>query len=187
MVQQATVQKNDGRLRFLKKIFSESVADSEVNRSIRFLVEDYTAANRIAADLSSHSKWIPYSFLVDRLKKISDEMRGHAEIFRAKIIELGGQVSSATGGHTSGQTSTESQEAHELDHNGHKDHQLDVPHGENVKRLVMDMEEHSARCEALMHQRNLIDDASIAKLLNVVIVDMQRQKEELTDIIMRIS
>ena len=170
-VRGTTIRKDDNRSKFFTRIFGNSAANGELKRSIEFLAEDYAAANKIAANLSSHSKWIPYPFLVDHLKKISDEMRGHAEIFRAKIIELGGQVP---------QSGLESRLEMGKNRSGDDLHQ-------NVKRLVMDMEEHSARCETLMHQKNIVHDAGGEKLLNAVIVDMQRQKDELMDIVMRIS
>jgi len=187
MVHRSTVKNNDGRLGFLKRIFSEPILDGGFERRIQSLAEDFVAANKIAASLTYHSKWIPYPFLVEHIKKISDEMSGQAEIFREKIIELGGQIPTAIGRHVSSRTDSGNRGSHEFNQDGHGDHRSDVPHVENVKRLVMDMEEHAARCEALMHQRNLTDDPAIEKLLSAVIVDMQRQKEELTDIVMRIS
>jgi hypothetical protein len=171
MVQQTSIQKNDNRVRFFKRIFKDSTINGELKRNTEFLVEDYTAANKIAANLSSSSKWIPYPFLVDHIKKIADEMRVQGEIFREKIIELGGQVP---------QVNLESREASERNHSGEEVRQ-------NIRRLIMDMEEHSTRCDTLMHQKNMIADAGVVNLLNAVIVDMQRQKDELIDIVMRIS
>lgn len=171
MVQQTSIRKNDHRVGFFERIFKDSTLSREQKRSIEFLAEDCAAANKIAANLSSHSKWIPYPFLVDRVKSISDEMRSQAEIFRTKIIELSGQGA---------QINLEGREVSERNHSAED-------FRENVRRLVEDMEEHSTRCDTLMHQKNMITDADVLKLLNVVIVDMQRQKEELTDIVMRIS
>ncbi len=171
MVQQTSVQKDNNRAGFFKRIFTDSAAKGEEKREIVFLLEDYMTANKIASNLSSHSKWIPYPFLVDHVKKISDEMRGQAEIFRQKIIELGGQVS---------QINLESREVSRRDNSGEGLRQ-------NIKSLVMDMEEHSTACDALMRQRNMLADSGVVNLLSAVILDMQRQKDELTDIVMRIS
>ena len=171
MVQQTTIRKNNEGLAFLERIFGNSAVNGEVKRSIGFLRDDYAAAMKIAGNLYSHAKWIPYPFLVDRIKRISDEVKLHAEIFRAKIIELGGQIPQAT---------LESRDASKSNYDGHA-------FGQNVKRLVADMEEHSDQCETLLHQKNMVIDVQVVELLNAVIVDMQRQKDELTDIIMRIS
>ncbi len=171
MVQQTSIQKNDNQVGFFRRIFKDSTVNGELRRSIEFLLEDYTAANKIAANLSSRSKWIPYPFLVDHTKKIADEMRVQGEIFREKIIELGGQVP---------QVNLENREFSERNNSGEEVRQ-------NIRRLIMDMEEHSTRCDTLIHQKNMITESSVAKLLNAVIVDMQRQKDELIDIIMRIS
>ncbi len=185
MVQQTTIRQSKNSPAFFNRVFGEWTKNREGRRSIAFLSEDYTAAMKLAAELTSHSKWIPYPFLVDHLKKISDELRGHAEIFRAKIIELGGQIVPERT--TSAGIASDSRPSSEKAQAGHDRHGLGISQGGNAKKLVADMEEHSARCEALMHQKNLVSDTDIVILLHTIVVDMQRQEDELIDIIMKVS
>ncbi len=164
MLQQTTVHKNLRRFGLLNTFFQDSTEKRELNKDIKFLSDDYTALVKIAANLSSHVKWIPYPFLLNRIKKIAEEIRALGEILRAKISELGGQVPQVT---------TENRDVREF--------------RQNVKRLVEDMEEHAALCETLTHQKNLIRDAGVIRVIDSVTLDMQRQKDELLDIVMRLS
>ena len=164
MLQQTLVDKNVRRFGLLSRFFQDSTEKRELNRDIKFLGDDYTAIVKIAANLSSHVKWIPYPFLLNRIKKIAEELRALGEVLRYKMSELGGQVA---------QVSAESRELHDF--------------RQNVKRLVGDMEEHAALCEALVHQKNLIKDPGVLKVVDAVARDMQKQKDELLDIVMRVS
>jgi len=164
MIQQTVVPEVESGLDFLGEFFKGSDEKAGRKKIIEFLSDDYSAAVRIAANLSSHSKWIPYQFLLNRLKRIADEVRTQADIFRAELAELGGQIP---------QVSMENRDLLEF--------------RQNVKRLVTDVEEHSSRCETLMHQKNVVRDEGVLRLIDAVIVDMQRQKDELIDIVMRLS
>lgn len=164
MLQQTTVEKTGRRVNFFNSLFQDSTEKRELNRDIKFLSGDYAALVKIAANLSSHVKWIPYPFLLNRIKKIAEEIRALGEVLRAKINELGGQVP---------QVASENHEVQES--------------RQNVKRLVKDMEEHSARCEILVHQKNSVRDANVMKVIDAIVLDMQRQKDELLDIVMRLS
>jgi hypothetical protein len=164
MLQQMTAERRHHNLSFLDSL-SAGVSDKKEGRKIlNYLSEDYAAAIRIAGNLSSHAKWIPYPFLVNRLKKIADEMRAQAEIIRVKVAELGGAVPQAN-----------------------VDIREDVEFRQNVRRLVKDMEEHAAMSEAFIHQRNNIRDEGVIKLIDSISLEMQKQKEELLDIVMRLS
>ncbi|MCL4512034.1 MAG: hypothetical protein M1470_13330 [Bacteroidetes bacterium] len=164
MLQQTTVEKAEKRFGFLDNLFEDSNGKGELKKDTDFLSDDYAAAIRIAANLSSNAKWIPYPFLQNRIRKIADEMRTQSELFRSKISELGGQLP---------QVAVDNRDLLEF--------------RQNVKRLVKDMEEHAAQSEALTHQKNKITDESVKELISAVIVDMQRQKDELIDIVMRLS
>lgn len=181
MVHQTTIQRAGNRLKFLDDLFGDEGKGSELRRDTEFLINDYAGFTNIAADLSSHSKWIPYSFLIDRIKKIADEIRGFADLLRGKIVELGGQIpSDALRSFVTRDDAGDG--SRELQHRTSYDLLK-----QDIKRLLSDVGEHSSRCELLQHQRNLISDAGVAKLLGLIIVDMQRQKNELIDIVMRIS
>ncbi|MCL4539882.1 MAG: hypothetical protein M1378_09870 [Bacteroidetes bacterium] len=164
MLQQTTVSKGAKRFGWLDGVFHDTSEKKEIACDIAFLCDDYAAAVRIAANLSSHSRWIPYPFLSTRLKKIAEEMRAQAEALRIKIAELDGQLP---------QVSMENRDLMEF--------------RQNVKRLVGDMEEHASRTEIMMHQRNQIKDPDVIRLIDALVLDMQRQKEELLDIVMRLS
>lgn len=181
MVHQTTIQRAGNRLKFLDDLFGDRGKGPELKKDTGFLVNDYVGFTNLAADLSSHSKWIPYPFLIDRTKKIADEIRGFADLLRGKIAELDGQIPSDALRSSSTQ-----------DHSGNDSRELQHRTSydllkQDIKRLLSDVGEHSSRCELLQHQRNLIGDAGVAKLLGLIIVDMQRQKNELIDIVMRIS
>ncbi|MCL5266804.1 MAG: hypothetical protein M1469_01725 [Bacteroidetes bacterium] len=164
MLQHTTVSKADKRFGWFDGLFGDTSEKKEIARDIDLLCNDYAAAVRIAANLSSHSKWIPYPFLSNRLKGIAEEIRSQAEALRAKIAELNGQLPPV---------SVENRDV--------------LGFRQNVKRLVHDMEEHASRTEILMHQRNRMENPDIIRLIDALILDMQRQKEELLNIVMRLS
>lgn len=164
MLQQRAAEKSHDKLAFLSGLSAGHVDRKEKQKMIKYLGDDYLAFLRIAANLSSHSKWIPYPFLTNRLKKIADEMRAQAETIRAKLVQLGGAVPQAT-------TNTREE----------------VEFRQNVNRLVKDMEEHATRSEVLIHQKNNIRDSEVIKMMEAVAVQMQKQKDELMDIVMRLS
>jgi predicted translin family RNA/ssDNA-binding protein len=164
MPQQTATVKSHRKFSFLDSFSVGHAGRIEQEKDVKYLEEDYSAALKLAANLSSHVKWIPYPFLVNRLRKVADDVRSQAEVMRTKIVELGGTVP---------QVNIESRE--------------DVEFRENVKRLVRDMEEYSSRSEALVHQRNNIRDAGVLKLVETIASEMQSQKDELMDIVMRLS
>lgn len=179
MVQGTTIQKTGRRFGFLDGLFGSLNDGAELRKDIGFLVNDYIAFSSIAANLVSHSRWIPYPFIIERAKKIADELRNLAEVLRSKINELGGQIppdalKSTTAHDDTNVHGSQNQRGHDL-------------LKQNIKRLVADMEEHSSLYETLHHQRNLITDVGVVKLIGKMIVDMQRQKDELIDIVMKIS
>ena len=176
MVQQTAVLKNGRLSTFWDGLFGGNEDSIEAKKDIEFLTRDYIDFTGLASNLSSHSKWIPYPFLIDRIKRIADEVRAFAELSRAKVSELGGQIPPVTNAdpaiHRPGEI--------------HPQTNYDLL-GQNIKRLVHDMESHSVLCESLQHQRNLIKDRGVADLINRIFVDMQKQEDELLDVVMKIS
>jgi hypothetical protein len=164
MLQQTATDRTHSKLSFLDRFSVGYAGRREQEKDVKYLEEDYAAALRLAANLSSHAKWIPYPFLVNRLRKIADDVRAQAEAMRTKIVELGGTVP---------QVNIDSRE--------------DAEFRENVKRLVKDMEEHASMGEALVHQRNNIRDAGVLNLVGTIASEMRIQKDELMDIVMRVS
>lgn len=164
MLQQTAVENKTHKSGLLSGLSTGLIDKKEHKKILEYLGEDYVAAFSIAANLSSHGKWIPYPFLTDRLKKLADQMRAQGELFRAKLTLLGGTVPQLT---------TENRE--------------DVGFRQNVKRLVRDMEEHASRTETLIHQRNNIRDESVVGLIDTIVSEMQKQKDDLLDIVMRLS
>lgn len=164
MLQQNVAEKSHHRLAFLESLSASQTDKREHEKILSLLSDDYSAAVRLAANLSSHSKWIPYPFLLNRLKDIADGVRGQAELIRGAIVRLGGTIP---------QVASETRD--------------DVDFRQNIKRLVGDMEAHASRSELLVHQKNSIRDATVAALLGSVASDMQNQRQELLDIVMRLS
>jgi hypothetical protein len=181
MVQSTTIQKTARRFKFLDSLSGSRGDRSELRKDVDFLEQDYVAFMNLAGSLSSHSKWIPYTFMIERAKKIAEELRDFAYIFRMKIIELDGQIPL-----DASMSSMTHDDSDNLVSGSRSPKGYDLLK-QNIKRLVKDMEEHSSCCEVLHHQRNLIADASLAKLIDLIIVEMQRQKDELLDIVMKIS
>ena len=164
MLQQNVAEKSHHRLAFLDSLSASHADRKEHERILSFLSEDYSATMKIAANLSSHSKWIPYPFLLNRLKNVADGVRAEAELIRGAIARLGGTVPQATA-----------------------ENREDVGFRQSIKRLVGDMEAHSSRSEIILHQKNSIRDASVAMLLGSVASEMLKQREELLEIVMRLS
>lgn len=164
MLQQTAAEKSHHGRTFLEGLSAGQTDRREHQKVLNYMSEDYSTAMRVAANLSSHGKWIPYPFLTNRLKAMADEVREQAEVFRVGLVRLGGTVPQVTA-----------------------DDREDVDFRQNVKRLVHDMEEHGSLSEILIHQKNDIRDQSVIKLLESVISVMQREKDELLDIVMRLS
>ncbi len=164
MLQKTAAGKSHQRLSILDHLSAGFPQKRELEKDLDYLKSDYSALLETAANLSSHSRWIPYHFLIDRLKKIADEVRSQAELVRMKIVELGGNVP---------QVNIDTRE--------------EVEFRQNVRRLVGDMEEHAAVSEALVHQKNNINDPGILQLVVVIASRMQGQRDELMDTVMRLS
>ena len=92
VVQQAMTEKSTKRFGFIGALVSGGADNRERAKTAEFLGEDYAAAIKVATNLSWHSRWIPYAFLANRIKKLADEIRSQTELLRVRIVELGGQV-----------------------------------------------------------------------------------------------
>ncbi len=165
MAIQTLVEKEKGSHGFIADHFgNRNLPDKDLKAAIGYLCDDYAAAIRIASNLGSHSRWIPYPFLSNRLKKIAEEVRNQVELFRAEIVSLGAQPP---------QVEVREREI--------------LAFRENIKRLVHDVDDHETLAEQLVHQRNKTTLQEVVDLLAAVVLDMERQKDELTDIVMRLS
>ncbi len=159
-----TVERGSFRRSVMSVGSTTAASRKDLDLILNFLSQDYSAAVKVASNLGSHSRWIPYPFLSNRLKKIAEEVRTQAELFRAEIVILGGQAP---------QVEVEEREPLEF--------------RENIKRLVHDVEVHATLADELAHQKNKTTSENTIHLLNAVIIDMARQKDELMDIVMRLS
>ena len=164
MLQQPKLEKKENRTGILGRLTFRSVESREAEKDLEYLAEDYEAMSRIAANLSSHARWIPYPFLRDRIRSLAEEVRALSELIRANILGLGGKVP---------QVALENRDVLEF--------------RQNVMRLVRDMEEHSNQSEIFVHQKNKIENKDVVKMIGHIILRMQVQKEELMDIVMRLS
>jgi len=164
MLQQPKLEKKENRTGSLGRLTFRSVESREAEKDLEYLAEDYEAMSRIAANLSSHARWIPYPFLRDRIRSLAEEVRALSELIRANILGLGGKVP---------QVALENRDVLEF--------------RQNVMRLVRDMEEHSNQSEIFVHQKNKIENKDVVKMIGHIILRMQVQKEELMDIVMRLS
>jgi hypothetical protein len=194
MVQQTASQKSGRRRQFVADLFESQGDKREKGKEVDFLVKDSAMFMRLAANLSSHSKWIPYPFLVSRLRRIADVLRGFADILRGKILQIGG-ADPVIGGQVSFEGTRSVSDNGDRENAGPdrvEEKELPPSNGwdlskQNVKLLVKDMEAHASCFENLERQRYRIKDPEIARLIELMIPDMQTQKDELIDIIMRIA
>ena len=164
MLQQTTSEKKEKRSGILGRLMMGQSENRETTRDLEYLSEDYEAMSRIAANLSSHSRRIPYPFLQNRIKTLAEEVRALSEMIRSKIMSLGGKLP---------QVAVENRDVLEF--------------RQNIKRLVRDMEEHSSQSETFVHQKNKIENQDVIKMISEIVLRMQVQKDELMDIVMRLS
>lgn len=152
------------KLSFLDFLSDSAFERKEIQRTIKLLQQDYLTTLKISSNLSMHAKWIPYPFLQERVRKISESLRKQSELLREQITKLGGELP---------QFSSE---------------QITwSDHAQNVKRLVQELEHTSQLYETYAHQRNIVEQNQSANLLSALLEDTKKLKEDLTDIVMRLS
>ncbi|MGC8594591.1 MAG: hypothetical protein ACP5MI_03195 [Candidatus Kryptoniota bacterium] len=145
--------------------FSESAFKKrEIQRTVKLLQQDYLTALKISSNLSMHVKWIPYPFLQERVRKISESLRKQSELLREQITKLGGELP---------QFSSEQPTLYD--------------HRQNVKKLVQELENLSELYETYAHQRNIVEQSESAQVLSTLLDNTGKLKEDLTDIVMRLS
>jgi|GEM_PF-5983885 hypothetical protein len=157
-------QNQEKKMSFLDFLSDSAFKRREIQKTIKLLQMDYLTTLRISSNLSVHAKWIPYPFLQERVRKISESLRKQSELLREQIIKLGGELPPLS-----------SEQISLSDHR------------QNVKKLVQELENTSKLYETYAHQRNIVEQNESSHLLSILLDNTKKIKEELTDIVMRLS
>ncbi len=156
--------KRKGISEILKSLFMPYLSEKE--ELIKILSDDYSKEIAIAKMMDEHAEMIPFDFLKERLKKIAQEEKAHAEKLKHKIIELGGSVNPTLKIYDVKSVSIHSEKG--------------------FRKLIADLEFDKEIYEDYIAQINKIGDDDIKKLLREIAEDESRHKDVLTDIVMRL-
>jgi len=163
MVMEAQARKK-GFTEILKSLFMPYFSEKE--ELVKILNENYSKEIAIAKMLEEHSEMIPFDFLRERLKKVAEEERKHAERLRQKIIELGGSVNPSP---KIFDVKTET-----------------IHNQKGFRKLVADLEFDKEIYENYIAQINKVENEEIKKLLREIVEDEEKHKDILMDIVMRL-
>jgi bacterioferritin len=160
------IEKSGGKsfIDIVRKFFSPVVSGRE--EILSMLIGDYSKEIAIAKQMDEHSQIIPYDFLRERLKRIASEERRHAEMLKKKIVELGGQV-----------------QVYAYDYRFKSE---TIHSSRGFRRLISDLEFDREIYEDYIAQLNRVEDEDIRALLERIVIDEIRHKDELTDLVMRL-
>ncbi len=139
---------------------------SETDELIKILNEDYSKEIALAHMIDEHAEIIPFDFLREKLKKIAEEERKHAEKLRQKIAELGGTVNP-------------SPKIFEIKTSS-------IHNEKGFRKLVADLEFDKEIYEDYIAQINRIENEDVKKLLREIVEDEMRHKDVLMDVVMRL-
>lgn len=158
------VETKKGFVEILRNLFMPYFSERE--ELLKILSENYSKEITIAKMMDEHAEIIPFDFLKDKLKKIAEEERKHAEKFKQKIAELGGSVNPSAKIY---------------------DVKTGSIHNEKgFRKLVADLEFDKEIYEDYISQINRIENEDVKKLLREIVEDEVRHKDVLMDIVMRL-
>ncbi len=139
---------------------------SEKEELLKILNDDYSKELTIAKMMDEHAEMIPFDFLKEKLKKLAEEERTHAEKLKQKIIEIGGTVNP-------------SPKIYDI-------RASSIHNERGFRKLVADLELDKEIYEDYIAQINRIENEDIKKLLREIVEDEVRHKDVLMDIVMRL-
>lgn len=158
------VEAKKGFVEILKNLFIPYLSEKE--ELLKILNENYSKEISIAKMMDEHAEMIPFDFLKDKLKKVAEEERKHAEKLKQKIIELGGNVKP-------------SPKIYDI--------KVESIHNEKgFRKLVADLEFDKEIYEDYISQINRIENEDVKKLLREIVEDEAKHKDVLMDIVMRL-
>lgn len=153
-----------GLRKILKDLFMPYLSEKE--KLIEILNDNYSKELVISKMMEEHSEIIPFDFLKEKLKRLSEEEKTHAEKLKQKIIELGGTVNPKPKIYDIRTSSIHSERG--------------------FRKLIVDLEFDKEIYEDYIAQINKIEDEGIRELLREIIEDEIRHKDILMDIVMRL-
>lgn len=163
MAMEAQVRKK-GFKEILKSLFMPYFAEKE--EIMKILNEDYSKEIALAKMMEEHSEMIPFDFLREKLRKVAEEERLHAEKLKQKIIELGGSVNPLP---------------------RILDVKMETIHDQKgFRKLVADLEFDKEIYESYISQINKVEDDEVKNLLREIVEDEERHKDILMDIVMKL-
>ena len=157
-------ERKKGLIEAIKNLFLPYLSEKE--ELIKILNENYSKEVAIAKMMDEHSEIIPFDFLRERLKRVAEDERRHAEMLRQKIIEFGGSVNPMP---------------------KIFDIKTDSIHTEKgLRKLIADLEFDKEIYEDYISQINKIENNDIRDLLRRIVDDEIRHKDILMDLVMRL-
>jgi bacterioferritin len=157
-------EKRKGLIETLKNLFLPYISERE--ELIKLLNENYSKEVAIAKMMDEHAEMIPFDFLKERLKRVAEEERKHAEMLRQKIAELGGSVNPTP-------------KVFEI--------KTDSIHNEKgFRKLIADLEFDKEIYEDYISQINKIENDDVKNLLRQIVDDELKHKDVLMDLVMRL-
>lgn len=148
----------------LKSLFMPYL--SEADELIKILNEDYSKEMALAHMIDEHAEIIPFDFLREKLKKVAEEERKHAEKLKQKITELGGTVNPSPKAYAIKTSS--------------------IHNEKGFRKLVADLEFDKEIYEDYIAQMNRIGNEDVKKLLREIVEDEMKHKDILMDVVMRL-
>jgi bacterioferritin (cytochrome b1) len=139
---------------------------SEKEELLKILNDNYSKELAIAKMMSEHAEMIPFDFLRERLKKLAEEEKTHAEKLKQKIVELGGAVNPSPKIYEIKTSSIHSEKG--------------------FRKLIADLEFDKEIYEDYIAQINRIENEDVKRLLREIVEDEVRHKDVLMDIVMRL-
>jgi len=156
--------KKRGFTEILKNLFMPYLSEKE--ELLKILSDDYSKEIAIARMMDEHAEMIPFDFLKEKLKKLAEEERKHAEKLKQKISELGGSVNPSPKIYEIKTSSIHSEKG--------------------FRKLIADLEFDKEIYEDYIAQINRIGNDEIKELLREIADEEARHKDILMDIVMRL-
>lgn len=157
-------ERKKGIIEILKNLFLPYLSEKE--ELLRILNENYSKEIAIAKMMEEHAEMIPFDFLREKLKKIAEDERKHAEKLKQKISELGGTVNPSPKIYNVKMASIHTEKG--------------------FRKLVADLEFDKEIYEDYISQINRIENEDIKKLLREIADEEAKHKDVLMDIVMRL-
>ncbi len=148
----------------LKSLFMPYLPEKD--ELIKILNENYSKEVAIAHMIEEHAEIVPFDFLKEKLRRVAEEEKRHAEKLKQKIVELGGTINP-------------SPKVYEI-------RTSSIHNEKGFRKLVADLEFDKEIYEDYISQINKIENDDVKKLLREIVEDEIKHKDILMDVVMRL-